>query len=87
MVYEARAPLNDKNPRYIEVSMVAADQLGEGSHRINEFMETDYNFTAVSTFTGKYSTLYGDGGQTILVQFLNSALAKPLKRSYITRSF
>ncbi|MEX2235110.1 MAG: hypothetical protein WD824_23305 [Cyclobacteriaceae bacterium] len=42
---------------------------------------------SVSIFEGKYSTLCGDGGQDLIVQFHNSALEEPLKRTYLTRGF
>jgi hypothetical protein len=86
-VYEGRVPLNEKINLYIELSMLPSDQTGEGYFRLNEFTEADYNFTPSSTFKGKYSTLYGDGRQEVIIQFHNSAMAKGLKRTYVVHGF
>jgi len=82
-VYEGRVPLHDKTDLYIELAMLPGVETGEGSYRIEEFIEEDFTFIPASTFKGKYSTLYGDEPGEMILQFHNSAWQGGLKRSYL----
>jgi hypothetical protein len=57
--YEGRIPLNEKTNLYMELSMLDDDAIDEGSFILKEYLEADHVYTPVSSFTGKYSTLYG----------------------------
>jgi len=87
MVYEGRVPLSDDSHLYMEVSMLPSDQIGEGAFQLKEFMETDGALIPISSFEGKYSTLYGETPGDQVIQFLHSAQEKGVKRSYLTSGF
>ena len=84
MVYEGRVPLSEKVHLYIELSMLPGSRDGEGSYMLAEFLETENAYTPASNFNGKYSTLYGDSPQERIIQFINSAQAEGLTRTYVT---
>lgn len=83
--YEGRVPLNEKTNLYMEVSLLPADRPGEGSFTLHEWLEVDFLHTPLSSFEGKYSTLYGETPAEAVIQFHNSAQATGLKRTYLTR--
>jgi hypothetical protein len=84
VTYEGRVPLSENTNLFIEVSMLASGQQGEGTFVIKEFLETDHVYVPSSSFEGKYSTFYTNNPEEPTVQFHNSALPQPLTRSYLT---
>jgi hypothetical protein len=82
--YEGRIPLNEKTNLYIELSMFNGETMDEGSFILDEYLEADHVYTPVSSFTGKYSTLYGEVPGKMIVQFHNSAHAEGLKRTFLS---
>jgi len=87
IVYEGCVPLNEESNLFIELSMLPSDPVGEGFFQMKEFIEENYHYTPASTFKGKYSTLYGEGADDMVVQFHNSAQAEGVKRTYLTPGF
>lgn len=87
MVYEGRIPLNENSHLYIEVSMLPGEPNGEGSYRLEEFIETENTYTPASSFNGKYSTLYGDFPAEMVLHFINSAQPEGVTRTYVTPGF
>jgi hypothetical protein len=47
-------------------------------------LETDFAYTPIGSFNGKYSTLYGEGPEEIFIQFHNSARPEGLKRTFLS---
>jgi hypothetical protein len=87
IVYEGCVPLNEESNLLIELSVLPTDRVGEGFFQMKEFIEKNYQYTPTSAFKGKYSTLYGEGEDDIIVQFHNSAQAEGVKRTYLTPGF
>lgn len=83
-VYEGRVPLDEKRNLYIELSMLPTDQTGEGHYQLKEYTEAD-TYTGVGSFKGKYSTLYGETPEELVIQFHNSAQEKGVTRAYSVR--
>ena len=87
LVFEGRVPLDEDVYLYIEVFMVPATERGEGSYTLREFLEEDASYTPLSSFKGNYSSLYGNNPGERVVQFLQSAREKGLKRRYLKAGF
>lgn len=86
MVYEGRVPLDANTNLHIELSMLPSTGSGEGHYQLKESTETGETMTSVSSFTGKYSSFYGQTPDEIYVQLHNSAHEKGLKRTHSVRS-
>lgn len=85
--YEGMIPIDEHNNLYVELSMLPSGPLGEGTYDIREFLDSGVSRKQISSFRGKYSTLYGENPDERLIQFHNSALAEGLKRTYLTPGF
>ncbi len=85
--YEGRVPLNDSTSLYIEVSMLPSNSMGEGSYRLQEFVEGERADPEPSFLEGKYSTLLGETPDERIVQFHNSARPKGFRRTYLAPGF
>lgn len=82
--YEGRVPLDEKRHLYIELSISEARQTGEGSFRLEEFLEEDNKRSPVASCVGNYSTLFGSNPEERLLQLHNTGHPKPLKRKYLS---
>src|SRR5688500_2363954 len=71
MVYEGRIPLNENSHLCIEVSILPGLPTGEGSYRLEEFVETENTYVRASYFNGKYSTFYGNLPAEMIIQLIN----------------
>ena len=83
--YEGRVPLDDKRHLYVELSISEVGQSGEGSFRLEEFVEEDNKRSPVASFTGSYLSLFGSNPEERMLQLHNTGHPKPLKRKYLTR--
>lgn len=85
--YEGRVPLSENSSLYIEVSMRPSNSIGEGTYRLNEFVEGEHAGLYASSITGNYSTLLGETPEERIVQFHNSARSEGIKRTYKAPGF
>lgn len=63
--------------------MLPSNSMGEGSYRLQEFVEGGSADPEPSAFEGKYSTLLGETPDERIVQFHNSARPEGLRRTYL----
>ena len=87
MTYEGKIPLDEKTNLYVELSLSPSDQPGEGTFRLEEFLESENGRSKISFFEGRYSTLIGDNPDERIMQLYNTAHDRPLRRKYVIRRF
>lgn len=87
MTYEGRVPLDEQTNLFIELSIQPSGIAGEGRYQMEEFMEVNNHYTPLSSFTGNYSTLYGESPDEMAVQFHNSAQPEGVRRTYLAPGF
>lgn len=81
ITYEGRVPLDESRALYIEVSL-RETLAGQGQFRMVEYLEATGKVTDLSSFSGNYTTLYGQTPSEQLIQFQDTRLTEPLRRSY-----
>ena len=84
-VYEGKVPLNEETYLQIEVSMLPSEVLGEGAFRLTESLQVEDARQIVTKAEGRYSTIYGDGPENLIVHLHNSAHPTGFSRTYLSR--
>lgn len=87
ITYEGKVPLDESTNLYLEVRMLSFNQTGEGVYEMKEYLVTENNSSSPTSYKGKYSTLYGETPQEMIVQFYNSSHPEGLRRTYLTPGF
>jgi hypothetical protein len=83
MIYEGRVPLDETRSLFMELSLLPGAVAGEGKYSLAESLLDNNDETPISSFTGVYSTLYGNGPEELIIHLHSSSQAEGVKRTYL----